>query len=97
LKPEGVERLAVILENFRGDSAAASLKRVHFVGSMLMLAHFRGDSAAASLKQLRTDGGTGCKADFRGDSAAASLKQRGHRRLHCGQLGISAAIPPRPH
>jgi len=38
------------MPNFRGDSAAASLKRAGFLRKLRVRLDFRGDSAAASLK-----------------------------------------------
>jgi len=63
-----------IRHNFRGDSAAASLKLHHVAVQHQDQIDFRGDSAAASLKQCPQALQGAFMAYFRGDSAAASLK-----------------------
>jgi len=107
--------------NFRGDSAAASLKHpvagvyadpagefprrfrrgliealVRWHQSRRCGRYFRGDSAAASLKRDGRVQSIIVPTDFRGDSAAASLKRQ-HLIGDQRGIGISAAIPPRPH
>jgi len=60
--------------DFRGDSAAASLKLFRFSRMLCSMRHFRGDSAAASLKRILHGSFPASVFHFRGDSAAASLK-----------------------
>jgi len=83
--------------NFRGDSAAASLKQRVCTRPRARSPDFRGDSAAASLKRRALlCVGRHPMRNFRGDSAAASLKPLCPFQVIKEAL-ISAAIPPRPH
>jgi len=70
-----------ISSDFRGDSAAASLKQGTAPMHQRRCRHFRGDSAAASLKPGSPYNYLNDLPDFRGDSAAASLKLTYDRRL----------------
>ena len=82
------------VRNFRGELAAASLKRY---GSRHRYAdqprNFRGELAAASLKRQKHKSNKFLiQYDFRGELAAASLKQeQRHRAIRPGQRGTSAA------